>query len=327
LHRWIDALPVPAPAVYLVTFLIVVITSNALAWVDGYVPVGSFDAYFTVPAFFLILGYGGIHYLDRAAARAWATFRPLTSLGAPEADRFAYELTTMPMRPTLACAALGVVTAVSYLAFQYGKPLDLAEGALAIIVGLPFTCVVFTGTWTLVYHALHQLRVIGRVHRYVESIEVLHMEGLHAFARVTAATGIALLALGYAGVPSNPDALSNPQVIAWAALTTSAAIGCFVAPLLGIQGLIATEKSRRLELVSRLLEQALDDLHRRVEQGDLSDAAAVNDRISSLLAERDVVARTSTWPWAPEILRGFITALVLPVLLWLVYRVLDQAVL
>jgi hypothetical protein len=101
----------------------------------------------------------------------------------------------------------------------------------------------------------------------------------------------------------------------------------FVVPLFGIHRLIAAEKSRRSEGVNALLDKALGDLHSRVEQGELSDAGAVNSHISSLLAEREVVARTSSWPWAPETLRGFVTAIVLPVGLWMVYRVLDQTLL
>ena len=209
---------------------------------------------------------------------------------------------------------------------QYGRPFDLARGPIAFVVGLPATCVVFAGTWALVYHSFHQLRVIGRAYRYVESIDLLHLERSHAFARVTAATGLALLALGYIGLATNPDALSNPQVLAWAVLTTAAAVACFVVPLNGIHELIAAEKSRRLEAVERLLGRVLDDLHLRAERGDVSDASAVNDQISSLLAERDVLARVSTWPWSPGTLRGFGTAIVLPIALWLVYRVLDQLV-
>jgi hypothetical protein len=97
-------------------------------------------------------------------------------------------------------------------------------------------------------------------------------------------------------------------------------------PLNGIHELIAAEKSRRLEAVERLLGRVLDDLHQRAERGDVSDASAVNDQISSLLAERDVLARVSTWPWSPGTLRGFGTAIVLPIALWLAYRVLDQLV-
>jgi hypothetical protein len=324
LHARIDALPVATWIVYLVVLLGGVVIGNAVAWVDGYVPAGSFDPYFSQAAFFLVLGYGAVQYLDRVASRAWARFRPLASLDESKAGLVAYELTTLPVWPTRACAVVGIVTAVTYIGFQYGKPFDLAEGPITFTVSLLVLSVVYTGNWTLVYHSLHQLRVIGRAHRYVESIDLLHLERLHAFSGVTAATGVALLALGYASLLVSPDALSNPQVVAWAVLTTVAAIASFVGPLYGIHGLIGAEKSRRLETVNRLLDQALGDLHRRVEQGDLSEADAVNKHISSLLAERDVIARSSTWPWAPETLRGFVTALVLPIALWLVYRILDQ---
>jgi hypothetical protein len=230
----------------------------------------------------------------------------------------------MPVRPALACAVLGIFFTFTFFALQYGKPFDLAEEPITVILGVPVLSMAFAGTTALLYHSLHQLRVIGRVHRYIESIEVLDLDRLHAFAGVTAATGVALLALGYIGVLLNPDPLSNPQVIAWSAVTTAAAVACFFGPLFGIRGLIAAEKSRRLETVNRLLDQALSYLHRRVEEGDLADADAVNKDISSLLAERDVLARISTWPWAPETIRGFSAAIVIPIGLWLVFRFLEQ---
>jgi hypothetical protein len=222
LQAWIDALPAPAWVVYLVVFLCVAVANHVVAWIEGYVPVGSFDASFSSSAFFLVIGYGGIQLLDRISAGAWTRFRPLTSLNDGEAGRVAYELTTMPVRPVLVCVLLGVVTAGTYYVLQYGRPLELARGPIAFILGFPATCVIFAGTWALVYHSLHQLRVIGRAHRYVESIDLLHLERSHAFASVTAATGLALLALGYTGLATNPDALSNPQVLAWAVLTTVA---------------------------------------------------------------------------------------------------------
>jgi hypothetical protein len=326
LLAWIDALRTPAWAVFLAVFVVVVFVSHAVAWVDGYVPVGSVDLFFSSGAFFLVLGYGGIYYLDRIAARAWARLRPVVALGEEEAARVAYELTTMPARPILVCAALGGISAVTFIALLYGNPLDLATGPISVVLGVPTAALVFTGTWALLYHSLQQLRIIGGLHRYIESIDVLHLERLHAFSSVTAWTAVALLVLGYGGVLAIPDSVANPQVLAWSALTTVAAVGCFFVPLYRVHGLIAAEKSRRLENVNGLLGRALDGLHRRVEQGDLSDTGAVNDQISSLLAEREVLIRVSTWPWSPGTLRGFSTAIVLPVALWLIYRVLEQLV-
>jgi len=324
LQAWVDTLPVPAWVVYLVVFLCVVVASHLVAWVEGYVPIGSFDVYFSSTAFFLVIGYGGIHLLDQIAAGAWTRFRPLTSLDDGDARRVAFELTTMPVRPVLICVLLGIVSAATFVVLQYGRPLDLARGPIAFIVGFPATCVVFTGTWALVYHSIHQLRVIGRAHRYVASIALVHLERSHAFASVTAATGLALLALGYGGLATIPDSLSNPQALGWAVLTTVAAVACFFVPLNGIHELIAAEKSRRFEAVDLILDRVLADLHLRAERGDVSDASAINDQISSLLAERDVLGRVSTWPWSPGTLRGFGAAIVLPIALWLVFRVLDQ---
>jgi hypothetical protein len=57
----------------------------------------------------------------------------------------------------------------------------------------------------------------------------------------------------------------------------------------------------------------------------VANADALNKTLMSLLAERDVLVRSATWPWTPEVGRAFATALVLPIILWLVYRILDQA--
>ena len=36
------------------------------------------------------------------------------------------------------------------------------------------------------------------------------------------------------------------------------------------------------------------------------------------------VGRISTWPWAPTTLTGFVSALLLPVLLWVIQRLLTR---
>ena len=102
------------------------------------------------------------------------------------------------------------------------------------------------------------------------------------------------------------------------------AVACFVLPLSGMQRRIAGEKARRLSAVSHRLDAALADLARRNDERDLSDADAVHANLTSLIAERELIAHTSTWPWSTGTLRGFSTAVLLPVALWLVFRVLEQ---
>jgi len=41
---------------------------------------------------------------------------------------------------------------------------------------------------------------------------------------------------------------------------------------------------------------------------------------------RQQVAAISTWPWRPETLRGVVSALLVPLVIWLVTRVLEALV-
>jgi hypothetical protein len=65
-------------------------------------------------------------------------------------------------------------------------------------------------------------------------------------------------------------------------------------------------------------------LHERVDQEILADADKLHMQITSLSAEREALARVSTWPWEPATLTGFVTTLLLPALLWILQRVLER---
>jgi hypothetical protein len=58
---------------------------------------------------------GLIHYLDHSAAAALARFRLVLTVDDPGYQRLCYQLTTLPARPTLLAAALGVVYGLATL--------------------------------------------------------------------------------------------------------------------------------------------------------------------------------------------------------------------
>ena len=48
--------------------------------------------------------------------------------------------------------------------------------------------------------------------------------------------------------------------------------------------------------------------------------------MTSLMGERDVVAKLPTWPWQAGTLGGVVGAILLPIGLWLVTRLLEKVV-
>jgi hypothetical protein len=102
------------------------------------------------------------------------------------------------------------------------------------------------------------------------------------------------------------------------------AVACFVLPLRGMHRRLAAEKDRMLAEVASRFETVFARLHERVDQAVLTDADKFNLQITSLSAEREMLARVSTWPWEPATVTGFLTTLGLPVILWVVQRVLER---
>lgn len=100
------------------------------------------------------------------------------------------------------------------------------------------------------------------------------------------------------------------------------AAASFVLPLNGMHRQVAKEKSRRVSEADRRFEFILNRLHQQIDTESLEDADGLNKTLASLVIERDALARI--WPWRPETLRGFLTSVALPLLIWLATSVLGR---
>ena len=72
------------------------------------------------------------------------------------------------------------------------------------------------------------------------------------------------------------------------------------------------------------MENVTEDLHRRTNAHDYSEMANMNDAMDSLTKEQSAVDKVSTWPWEPEVVRAVATALLLPVVIWVITRMLER---
>jgi len=76
----------------------------------------------------------------------------------------------------------------------------------------------------------------------------------------------------------------------------------------------------------RRFKATLADLHRSVDERDLSVADGLNKTLASLQLEREALARIPTWPWQAATLRAFLSALLVPIVIWLIIRALERFV-
>ena len=66
------------------------------------------------------------------------------------------------------------------------------------------------------------------------------------------------------------------------------------------------------------------ELLRRMDEGRLEGMGDLSEAIASLETEQNVLKGIPTWPWQPETVRSLITALLLPLGLWVAQYVLQR---
>jgi hypothetical protein len=101
---------------------------------------------------------------------------------------------------------------------------------------------------------------------------------------------------------------------------------CFVLPLWGIHGRLVDEKEALLVGVESRTSKLEQELYRRIDAGEFDGTKFVGDALVVAGAIRERIVRLPTWPWPSQVLRGFVSALLLPVIVYLVSRLIGGQV-
>jgi hypothetical protein len=319
---WIRSRPWPRALTYGVLISAGILLSNAQSTLSG----RPFEFTFTQTAWGIVtIGFlAALDALNEVAGRAFDAFRP--ALGTADVDETAarYELTTVPRNVALAV----LVIAGPFTAFYYAE-----DPVASQVVGLGPAAL--AGRWLfesfftallliLIVQAVRQLRLVSRLHAAATLIDPFHPAPLYAFSRLTSLTGFALVGIIALGVALNPASLSGSSFLLvwlpWLAAFPGVALLVFLAPLMGMHGRLVRIKGALQSESEDRIKAVLAELHRDVDALQLGRADGLQKTLGSLLQERDLLAKLPTWPWSTGTIRGFASALLLPVIVFLLQR-------
>lgn len=327
LVNWIDRLPGPAWLAYVVFTVLALAWTTVVGWTTGLVPLERIDATQTSYAFYLVMPFATFHVLKRAAPTAVRRFAPAMDATPAQLERFEYLLTIIPARPAL---VIGITAAGLDLVSWISDPVrsQVAGAAPAGLVLRAAGEFLLAAAWgVVIYQVVRQLQLVSRLHDQAVRVDLFHPAPLHAFSHLTVRAGIALVVIAaWSVVTSPPELLLTPVSVVFIAGVFVIGGAAFVLPLRGMQHRLAAEKDRLADGVSERLALTLDRLHAAVDSGDLAPADQIQKTLTALSQEREIVGRLRTWPWDPSTLRAFASAIVLPIGLWFVTRILERLV-
>jgi hypothetical protein len=130
--------------------------------------------------------------------------------------------------------------------------------------------------------------------------------------------------VGYYSLTVN-GAFSAGNLLAVAALAASivVGIGTFVIPLWGIHERLVDEKEILVRGVDERVSRIATEMYRRIDAGEFDGSKVVSDALAGVTTLRDRIQRLPTWPWPPQLLRGFVSALILPLLIFVLTRLVS----
>jgi hypothetical protein len=325
---WVARLPGPSWSYYLGLGLVLLFVQAMVLWVEGAFPIGGVDPAHAFLAAAVPFMLALIHFLDSRAGTVLTGMRPALKTTEEEYTNLLYQLTTLPAVPTLLAglSALGF----ALLSEIPGEPYHLEALDPFPISAILLRFVYLICWWvfgTLAYHTVHQLRLINRIYTQHTRINLFRMHSLYDFSNLAALTAGGLAVVPYAWLFANQFVeivMEDPIVLGFFLMVTFFAAVTFIWPQLGIHRLQIAEKERLLDEANQRFEAAIVELHQRVDSENLEGIVDINMAMAGLEIERSALARIPTWPWEPEAVRLLITALALPLGLWLIQFILQR---
>ncbi len=322
---WIERLPGPAWLAYLVLASVGILTSagESLSRQVSGNDLANAAYYGALPGAIFFL----IHHLDGTTTDAIRGLRPLLAMGDDEVKDLGYRMTVIPARPALIAAVISMVLGpLGYLSDPVGSGIVGLE-PWALGLRYVWETLISASFLLLVYHTYRQLRLIDQLHHQIAAVDVFDQAPLYRFSRVTSQTAVGLILLLVPGillVPADAGASTIVLSFAWYGAAVVVAIAAFVLPLRGMHDLVMAEKRRLGAETGRRITVTLAQIHDAVDAGDGATIGVRNGALSALIAQRDLIARVPTWPWSTGALTGFVSAMLLPIAVFLIQRVLSQ---
>lgn len=322
---FIQQLPVPFWLTYLVLFILHGFINHVFDWVNGWLPAFTFSSAYLIFPLWLWASLALMTYLDATALKAMSNFGPLLDLPPEAMQRLKYEFTTMPARGVIISGFIWTVIYAIFTYLLYPTYVAQGYGTLRIIHTILDGWVAFLIGYVIIYHTIRQLRLVHRTVKLVKQFDLFRLGPVYAFSVLTSRTGVAWVLLYALTLLIAPIDYSDPVIlVAGLSLAAVMALAAFVLPLLVVHQRLVAEKRRLLAEHDQRVKSTLARLHHLVDERELSEADQLNSVLEGLSIESRILEKIRTWPWNTETLTGFLSAIILPIILFLVQIAIQK---
>jgi hypothetical protein len=327
---WVDRLPGPFFVFYLALYLAINLALHAFLWADGSRPIGELSPafLFTLP-FWACLQTAAFHYFQKQAQRSLIAFRPTLRLNESEFEQVKHSFVHLSSKGFLILSVISfVVSVIFFLSPQTLIPQEFQANSGTIVVTLGFLLLApfSLGFFVFVFHSLIW---INRLYAMIPKVNLFDQQPLYALSRYTSRVGmlfILYLVLNYLTGSAWGEQSAEAVTGFYLVLNGLIAVLAFLLPLWGVHIRLAQSKDQSISENNQLIEKRFAEIQTIVKSGKLAKLAHLRSGNAALIEYRQELSKISTWPWDTATVRTFLTALAVPMTVWLVQQVLLRTV-
>ena len=322
---WTDGLPGHGWWVFPALAALLFAWAHAILWTTGRLQFGAISPVIAVGIVYGPFLLGVLAAANFVSKRSLVAFWPAT--GWPDDDRAGWAAAFVDTPGPWGWVALliGIPLAIgSFLS----APTDLlgqgSDRVVLLVAYLPALVLGYSMSPAAFVHTLRQLRLVSRIHQEATAIDPFDRGPVYAFSRLTVLTGLGYVLVGYYSLTLN-GAFTAGNLLAVGALVFSlvVGIGTFVVPLWGIHERLVDEKAILVRGVDDRVGRIAAEMYRRIDAGEFDGSKVMSDALGGVTTLRERIQRLPTWPWPPQLLRGFVSALILPLLIYVLTRLVS----
>jgi hypothetical protein len=315
---WIAQLPLPAWVIYLSLIALFAFLDQWLFSLDSSPDL--FDSIYGALA--LIITFVINHWLHQVSISAFEQFQPSLKLSRKHIEKYRQKFIFANPWIALLATLLGISTFTTFwsIGMQEGMTETTRSLPLAFIYGL----ILFGGNSGMImyfmFNSLRRLKLISMLHKQVADIDLFNLNPLRAFSRVSSAAAISLLL--YLAITQRFG--TSPENIGFQISLGILAVVVFLVPLIGLRNKISAKREEQLKLISADLGLVAKKISSAVRNEDLDVLGKLKSGQDGLSFQRNEILSIRAWPWNTGTLRGFTSAFVLPIVIWLITRLLER---
>jgi hypothetical protein len=318
--RWLSYLLIPL-TLFILSHAAIYILEPSLVWkVQGEI------ANLAFWLAYILVAYSSLQSSSREALN---DFRPSLHMDDEEFLDLQERFLALP-RPWGWTPLAAFAFAILFVSFRPLIPVRSELTLYVRMIMISLATITFMGLFHVLVAVIRVLKTINYLYSRIVTINIFNLQDLYGLSALSAKVGIFSIIAGMLSYIINviiPG--GRPQIevaVFFISFNSVMAVSVFLLPLLGIHRRLAEEKQRVARENNRRLHNALQKLHERSDRSQLEEMPLIESQVGALMEFRHEIDKISTWPWQPQTLRGFITAISLPIVIWLIQQYLAQMI-